>query len=256
MKPNLTLAQLRQQLVAHCAPARHAAARAALGAPSLDARLGGGLVLAALHEVFSGDEGDESAAAAFALMLAMRGCVVGKPIMWVREDRTERRCGRLYGPGLVELGLDPDHFFLVNAPDELSVLRAGADIVKCGAVGAVVIEPFGKARTLDLTATRRLSLAAAQSGVMALLLRVGAEPSASAAQTRWQVRAGPSRALEGNAPGITALRLSLLRHRAGLPAFDMDVEWDRDQQTFTEPSLSRAVPAAPAFGADQARRAA
>lgn len=235
-----------------------------LGAGRIDRRLGGGLARAALHELFASEE-DASVAAAFALILALRGSDPQKPILWVRDDRAGRTSGQLYGPGLVELGADPERFIFIHAPDEVAVLRASAECIKCASVGAVVIEPYGKAYSLDLTATRRLAMAAATSGVLSLLLRIGADPAPSAAQTRWQVGVVPSLALEGNASGHPTFALSLLRHRAGISAFTATLEWDRDQQicveqsrdiqTITRPLLSGGVSAAAVLRSDQAQAA-
>jgi protein ImuA len=242
------------------APAAKACGMFSLGDTVVDAQLGGGLGRAALHEVFAGQEEDVGAAAAFTLILALRGGHATKPILWVRDDRVEKRAGRIYGPGLTELGADPSRFIIVHTPDELATLRAGADSVKCGAVGAVVIEPYGKACLLDLTTTRRLALAAASSGVLTLLLRVGAEPSASAAQTRWSVTTAPSAPLAANAPGHAFLNVSLLRHRSGVAGFEAFLEWNREQkicvsQTDTGQALSGGVFAAAVFGADRAKAA-
>ena len=132
----------------------------AFGVASIDARIGGGLAAAGLHEFYAATPEDGSAAAAFALMVAMRGVAGDAPVLWVREDKGERAGGRLCAAGLAELGFDPDRLVQINAPDTLAVLRAAADSVKCGQVGAVVIEPWGKAPLLDLTASRRLSMAA------------------------------------------------------------------------------------------------
>jgi protein ImuA len=259
-RPQYSLSALRQRIAQlNPAPIAKADGLFTLGAGRIDQRLGGGLARAALHEVF-GDEWDASAALAFALILALRGGVPTKPILWIREDRAERRSGKLYGPGLVELGANPDRFIFVHAPDELATLRAAADSVKCAGIGAVVIEPYGKARALDLTATRRLALAAGASGVLTLLLRVGAEPIASAAQTRWQVGAAPSVPLEGNAPGVPAFEVTLLRHRAGIAGFNARLEWDRDQQICIEQdrsgqALSSGVSATAVFRENQAKAA-
>lgn len=235
-----------------------------LGARSVDQRLGGGLARGALHEVFAAAVDDAASAGAFALMLALRCGDETKPILWIRDDRVVRRCGHIHGPGLAEMGADPNRFILVSAPDELATLRAGADSVKCGGVGAVVIEPYGKAKALDLTATRRLSLAAASSGVLTLLLRVDAVPAASAAQTRWRVAAAPSQELAANAPGMTALDITLLRHRSGIAGFDARLEWNRDLQICTDQNhgetqawqaVSGSLPAVSVFGEDQAKAA-
>ena len=236
------------------------------GSPLVDARLGAGLVRGALHDVFADDPDDASAASGFALMLALRGSLA-KPLIWVREDRGERRQGRIYAPGLVELGVDPAALLLVTGPDVLAVLRAGADIIGCGAVGAVVIEPWGKAPGLDLTVSRRLALAAAQSGVLTLVLRAGADPGPSAATTRWGVRAALSEMLPGQTvfdrsvpevPGWPAFDISLLRHRGGIAGFDARVEWDRDRRSFCDAPLSGSLSAiAPGrTSADLGRRAA
>lgn len=226
------------------------------GAVQVDARLRG-LARAALHEIFAADADDASPAAGFAILLARRGAS-DKPVIWVREDRGERGQGRLYAPGLVELGVDPAAILLVTGADALAVLRAGADIIGCGAVGAVVIEPWGKAPALDLTVSRRLALAAAQSGVLTLVLRSGVDPGPSAATTRWSVRAAPSPMLAASAPGHPAFDISLLRHRGGITGFDARVEWDRDRNSFRDAALSRGIPADAAGGtpAHGRRRAA
>jgi protein ImuA len=256
-----SLSALRQRVaLINPTPAAKAGGAFLLGDDVVDARLGGGLGRAALHEIFAGQEEDAGAAAAFALILTLRGGDATKPILWVRDDRVARSVGQIYGPGLVELGADPDRFIMVTAPDELATLRAAGDSVKCGAVGALVIEPYGKARALDLTATRRLALAAASSGVLTLLLRVGAEPSASAAQTRWSVCAASSEPLAANAPGIVTLNVNLLRHRSGVAGFEACLEWNRDQQicvsqTRGGAALSGGIPSSAFFGTDQAKAA-
>lgn len=253
---NHPFAALRSQL-ALAGPRGDEAAPVAFGIDAVDARLGGGIARAALHELFAAHAADAGAAAGFALMLALRGCADGKPVIWLREDRGCRMAGRLHAPGLAELGADPDALYLVGAPDTLALLRAGVDIARCGAVGAVVIEPWGKAPALDLTASRRLAMAAAASGVMTLVLRVDAQPGPSAAQTRWRVASAASTPLGGDAPGLPAFDISLLRHRGGIAGFDARMEWNRDERCFRTP-LSGGVPAVPALGTGAAdgRRAA
>ncbi|MDB5700131.1 MAG: hypothetical protein JWL66_330 [Sphingomonadales bacterium] len=220
----------------------------AMGVADVDTRLNGGLARAALHEFFAASPADVSALAGFAVMIAIRAQLGAKPVIWVREDRGDRNNGRLYAQGLVELGADPDRFMIVHAPDTLALLRAAADSVKCSGVGAVFIEPWGKAPELDLTASRRLSMSAAQSGVMTLLLRSGAEPQPSAALTRWRIGCAPSTAIatdpedwipeEGDsemdsfAPGPPAFDIEMLRHRGGLPSFTARLEWNRDANSF------------------------
>ena len=225
-----------------------------LGDKGIDGRLRGRLAKAALHEVY-GAATETSSAAAFALMLALRGCALGAPILWVREDHAARH-GRLYAHGLAELGADPDQIVIIHAPDARTALRAGADIARCSAVGAVLIELHGKVPLLDLTASRRLALAAAQSGVLVLLLRIGAEPQASAAQTRWQVESAPSALLAANAPGAPAFIIELLRHRGGVAGFRTRIEWNRDDRNCIEAPLPGAAFADALIGTGEARKAA
>ncbi|TRW16672.1 ImuA family protein [Glacieibacterium frigidum] len=229
------MSALRTQI---SAPAEaHAWPFVATGSSVADARLGGGLARGALHELYA-EEGHHAGAAGFALLVSLCGDAA-KPLIWVREDKGERGDGRLHAPGLAELGADPARIILVTGRDALSVLRAAAEIVGCGAVGAVVIEPWGKAPALDLTASRRLALAAARSGVLTLVLRAGATPSPSAATTRWRVGAAPSGPLAANAPGRPTFDISLLRHRSGIAGFDARVEWDRDARSFRDAAPHR-----------------
>lgn len=142
----------------------------------------------------------------------------------------------LYGSGLAALGAAPDRILIIHAPDTVSALRTGADIVETSGLGAVVIEPFGAAKALDLTASRKLLLAATRSGAAAFILRDRSSSLASAASTRWAVAAAPSTLLPGDAPGHTVLRLELLRHRGGVAPFETLLEWTRDEQIFREPA--------------------
>jgi protein ImuA len=248
---------MRARLEASAQPHRTDAAQVSFGAEALDARLGGGLVRAALHEVYAGANPDAASAAAFALLLAWRAGR-GRPIFWVREEASARIDGKPYGHGLAELGIPPNALILVNAPNSIAALRAGADIMRCSAVSAVIIEPIGKAPALDLTASRRLALAAGQTGVMTLVLRTGAEPVPSAAHTRWQVASAPSTPLPANAPGHPIFDVTLLRHRGGIAGIEARLEWNRDRQSFDQAPLPGGVPAVAFGGTGQAveRRAA
>jgi protein ImuA len=179
-------------------------------------------------------------------MLALRAATI-RPIIWIRQDFAEIEMGQLYAPGLVELGFNPDNIFLVRAKDVRGVLRAGDEALRCAAVGAVLLEPWGEAKGFDLTASRKLSLTAAASGATAFVVRIGAEPVPSAATTRWAVRSVLSAQIEMEAPAHPAFAISLLRHRSGVSGHAWHVEWNRDQRCFQEyPALSRAVVPIPA----------
>jgi protein ImuA len=226
----------------------------ALGAAAVDARLGGGLAYGRLHEVFAADPEDGTSAAGFAMMLALRAAEDRRPVLWLRQGNAEAREGHLHAPGLAEMGLDPARLILAVADDAAALLKAAGDSLRCASLGAVVIEPWRAARAIDLTVSRRLALAAEQSGVTALLLRTDAQPGPSAAQTRWCVAAAASLPLPANAPGMPVIDISLLRHRGGPDGLVWRVEWDRDQCSFREAPLSGAVFPVPAGQPDQAHR--
>lgn len=206
-----------------------------LGHSAIDARLGGGLATARLHEVFGSAE-DSSSAAGFAAMLAQQR---GGAIIWVRAERAP---GLLYGEGLMDIGLDPARLLLCLAPDAAGVLKAANEAARCPHVATVIAELWQRAPELSLTASRRLALSAENSGTTILLLRIGAEPEPSAATTRWLVAAAPSDPLVANAPGHTALDLTLLRQRSRAGEGAWRVVWDRDRACFTDTTpLSGAV---------------
>ena len=143
-----------------------------MGAQNADSRLQGRFARAALHELFVATPDDVAAATGFALLLSLRAAQ-GRPLVWIRDDRSVREWGRVSAAGLVALGADPDAITLVVARDTLGVLQAGADSVNCAAIGSVVIEPWGRASELGLTESRRLAFAAARSGALTLALRIG-----------------------------------------------------------------------------------
>ncbi len=215
--------------------------RIATGHGALDAALDGGLARERVHELFAATSDDAASATGFAAMLALR--MVGRraPIFWLRTDEAERRGGTLHAPGLAELGGDPDALVLGLAPDVKSLLRGAADAARCAGVKALIVECWGKCPQLDLTASRRLSLAAEQSGVTLLMLRLETEPVPSAADTRWAVSAAPSQALEANAPGPPMFEIQLLRRREGPSGMRWRLEWDRDRISFREPAHPGAV---------------
>jgi protein ImuA len=188
-----------------------------MGVPWVDARLHGGIARHALHEFFGAAKADVTAAAAFALLLALRLPEPQLRIFWISGDKERRASGRLYPPGLAEMGGDPARMLLVQAADLRDALRAAADSIRSKAAGAVILEAQGNARLIDLTSTRRLALAAAEAGVLALLVRGDAVPMPSAATTRWQVRSAPA-AFARQCPRVCDIRhqpaASSRRHRA------------------------------------------
>jgi len=235
-------------LLAETAPAalvarlrRLAGAGIAAGdARAADAWRTAGLVRAQLHEVYAATLDDAAAATGFALALALAAGAL--PVLWVRIEREERGGGRPYAAGLAELGVSPDQLVLVLVPDEPALLRVAADAARCPGLGLVLVESRGRAPGLDLTATRRLMLAAEASGVTVLSVRIGAEPVASAAATRWCVAAATSGAIPdvldagagagGAVPGLPAFDVECLRRRGGPAGTRWRVEWNRETRCF------------------------
>lgn len=208
-----------------------ASERFSTGSETIDAALGGGLLRGGVHEIFASSIQDEPSAAGFAIGLALRASEQ-RPIVWVRQDFVGLEMGEIYAPGLAELGLSPDRLILVRARDAPGVLRAGEEAVRCPPLGAVLMEPWGSPKSLDLVASRRLALAAARSNVPLFMVRAGGSPTPSAATTRWTIASALSAGLEADAPGHPAFSVGLLRDRAGASTRNWIVEWDRDNRLF------------------------
>jgi protein ImuA len=249
---------LDSPLSAHLPAAPQPMGTVGLGEPRLDGVLNGGLRADGLHEFNAAEAIDAAAAIGFALLVArLRRELDGRPLIWARQDDT---LGIPYGPGLVELGIDPDAVTLLMLPDGKALLRAGLDCVRDGAAAAVLLELHGKQPLLDLTATRRLALAGAESETMVLIARSAGHnasvPAPSAAHTRWKIAAAPSQPLPANAPGYPAFALTLLRRRGGGEGLQITLEWNRDTISFREsPSIPEKAPlpgAVPALAAGRA----
>lgn len=232
---SLVLVQLKKSLQ-KLEPHRSSSPSAlfSLGHDRIDAMLGGGLARGRLHEVFADEEDASSGAGVAALLSLLAG--EGRPFLWLRTEAIQKRAAQIHASGLAELGIDPASLLLVLAPDETALLHAAAEAARCTGLGALLVEGWGKMRGLDLTASRRLMLAAEASSVTVFLLRIAADPVPGAADTRWRVRAAPSIALEADAPGASLFQIELLRRRAGPPAGPWRMEWDRDRLCFRHPA--------------------
>jgi protein ImuA len=206
-------------------------ARVPLGYDNVDACLYGGPRRGALHEIFA-EGGHETAATGFAAALSFR-VAAEKRVLWVRQDFSAIEFGDLAATGLLELGLDPTRLLLMHLADAADVLRAASDALSCAALGAVVIEIPGDPKILDMVASRRLTLASAQKGVTAFLLRFNAKPQVSTAETRWRVRAARSPENEENW-GCPVFETELMRNRHGRTGRWI-MEWSCDDGLFRKP---------------------
>jgi protein ImuA len=210
---------------------------AVVGAPSLRRE--------ALHEVYAAAAGDSAAASGFAVALAERLCA-GRTILWIRQDISAREHGEIDGNGLLELGVDPAKFLVLRVAHAKDALKAACDGLTCASLGTMIVEIQGEHKVLDLTATRRLTLAAARDGVSAVLLRLGADADASAAETRWIVRSAPSASAEDF--GFARFEATLARNRHGRSGRWI-MQWNGDDGSFHEQQAHPVgVVAAPAHG--------
>ena len=224
------ISRLRRTIATSEALPEEARSRA-LGA-GIDAALGGGLPCAALHEL-SAAPGHSGAAVGFAIALAALAREPGKQTLWIATDFGTLETGALYGPGLDQFGLDTGRLLIARVARPVDALFAMEEALKCRALATVVAE-LGAAP--DLTATRRLSLAARDGGGIGLLLCHKPNDAPSAARTRWRIAPAPSVPDEFGGLGRTAFTLSLLRNRRG-PCGTWTVSWDHHAYAFQ--ALSR-----------------
>lgn len=191
-----------------------------LGVADIDRALGeGGLRRGALHEI-SG-----AAATGLAAVIAGRAAWGGGSVLWCGAGRGR---GGLYPPGLAMLGLPPSSLLLVDCRNERELLAVAEEGLRNTGLAALLLEV---SRMPDMTASRRLQLAAEAGGVLGLLLCPGATRRHGAGWRRDVRSAGamapdmlpPSPAISrwraSHAPagpgGSFRWRLELLRCRGG-----------------------------------------
>jgi len=217
-----------------------------LGVSSLDSALGGGLTLGQVHEIAPQGPFHNGATTGFALSLAV---IAARPVVWVQQDFAALEAGALYGLGCDLFGLSPSRLLLVRAAKPEDVLFAMEESLKARVT--VIGELAEEGKAADLTATRRLSLAAQKGGVgLALLLRHRTQLTPSAAATRWQIAGALGRSDGTSGLSPTNFHLMLLKNRRG-PCGQWVLQWDHHEHRFNperarSPALSLDM-AAPAF---------
>jgi protein ImuA len=214
-----------------------------LGSHSLDRHLPPqGLALNALHEVMAGSYADTPAAMGFALCLAIRRLGLRerstRPLLWCRLCRGNAEWGRLYGHGLLAFGLPRERFLTLSVRKPSAMLWTVEEALRSGVLSAVIAEIGGRA--FNFTFARRLSLAAEAGSTPGILVFSHLLSGATAALSRWQVRARASipPPLDDHAPGSPAWNLVLQRCRGGRPG-EWSVEWSHATHSF---SLVASVP--------------
>jgi protein ImuA len=232
VEPMEQLSRLRRVLVASGETLADTAPSRALGVKPVDAALGGGIPCATLHEL-SAAPVHLGAAAGFALALAALAREPARQTLWIATDFGALETGALYGPGLDQLGLDTAQLLVARVARPVDALFAMEEALKCRALATVMAE-FGDAP--DLTATRRLSLAARDGGGLGLLLCHKPSAAPSAARTRWRIAPALSRPDEFGGLGRTAFTLSLTKNRRG-PCGNWTLAWDHHEHAFSALSL-------------------
>lgn len=140
-----------------------------------------------------------------------------RPWLWVQDRQALWRSGRPYRPGLPRaLRHRLIHVSARTAEDALFALEEG---LRCRDLAFVIGEICGNPGALDLTASRRLGLAAEKHGVPFWLVRLNAQRDLSSARQRWQVSAAPSPEPRWNpvAPGTASWQADLFRARRHPP---------------------------------------
>jgi protein ImuA len=126
-------------------------------------------------------------------------------------------------------------------------LWAMEEALQCRAVGAVVTEGTELMGTKlmgddgDLTATRRLALAAGTGGGLGLILRHQPCRTPNAAMTRWEVASAGGERDGFGGLALPTFAVSLTKNRHG-PTGQWRLSWDHHERAF----VTAAVPAVPA----------
>ncbi len=186
----------------------------------LDSRLpGGGLALGAWHEVAGGGD-DAVNGAAVALFTAGIAARTRGKVLWCVARRD------LFAPALSQAGLKPDRVIYLDTGDEKTILACFEECLRHRGLGAAVAEVV----RLPMTASRRLQLAAEESGTIGIALRrwrrqaeVSDYGHPSAATTRWRISVLPATSLPVPGVGRPRWRVELMRCRAGESA-DFELE--------------------------------
>jgi protein ImuA len=185
--PQIPIAELHRWLERTERHGRSESAVLPFGVAAIDKALPhGGLPRGHLHEIHEGGAASEyaSLAALFAAGVVAR---LSGPVLWCLRTRD------LFAPGLARVGLHPDRVIYCETWKDRDVLPAMEEGLRCAGLAGVI----GEVTRLSLTASRRLQLAAGESGVTALVLRrwrnsaekeFASEPTAAA--TRWRVSPG------------------------------------------------------------------
>jgi protein ImuA len=223
------------------------------GVTSLDQALAGGLACGALHEIGPAAPLQGGAATGFAMALAARALGGRSQAVWIQPDFTVTEAGALYGPGLDLMGLSMGRLVILRVPRPRDALWAMEEALKCRAAAVVVAEIAREAA--DLTATRRLALAAREGRGLGLILHPNvmswnkplcSQPICyhpSTATTRWEVASACGARDRFGGLGPITFALSLVKNRRGRTG-QWRLSWDHHECTFATSLSFSVAPAA------------
>lgn len=132
--------------------------------------------------------------------------------------------GLPYPPGLKFFGIDPSRILFVHCASERDCLWAMEEGLRLGGIAGVI---GARAKTMDLTASRRLQLAAEQANTPVFLLRNYNDKAPSAAVTRWRIASAPSARDQFGFYKNPCFRVALDYARGGKTG-EWVVEWTHD----------------------------
>ena len=212
-RPDATIfLALRADIARIEAGARRGRAVLPFGVAAIDQHLpAGGLLLGALHEVAGGGNGaiHGTASALFAAGVAAR---TPGQVLWCVSQPD------LFAPALEQAGLSSNRVVYVEAGDERDLLSAFEEGLRHGGFGTVV----GEVARLSMTASRRLQLAAEESGALGLAIRRWRRQAEAAdfgqptaAVTRWRITALPASPLPVAGVGRPRWFVELIRCKGG-----------------------------------------
>lgn len=209
----------------------------AFGIAAVDDRLADhGLDEAGLHEIAAttASLNDDAAATLFAAGIAAR--FASRPrrtVLWALSKFD------LYAPGIEQVGLGPDRILYAQAAKDAQVLAMAEDGLRDGSLACVIAE----VKAADMTATRRLQLAASDGKTPMLLYRRHRSrercplSTLSAAMTRWRIGCVESAPLPHPGVGRPRWSVELVRQRAGNP-FTIELEACDEQGCLALPAAA------------------
>lgn len=181
-----------------------------------------------MQDVFTDAVRNGGASLAFALGQA-KALLTPKrmAVLYLQLAQDAQFFGLPYGPGLSTFGFDPTRLVIVRTTDMHDLLWVAEEALACRAVAGIVADIGAMPEALDFTASRRLSLRAAESGTSLFLLRYGQDRPASSAHLRWHLAPQRSgrRPFDDRAPGTARWRLILEKGNAGYRNREWLLEW-------------------------------